>query len=284
MDSYEVEFRNPVNGDMREWAFSPVGSRVAFLLAGPLYLLWKGAVRAAVRLVLMLLCAAAACWVAAGVLRTALVYPLWVLSSLLFYTSSGGAVELGPLTYAVLIAVHVWFTAKLPGILARDLFVSGYAPSSDVGWRVLGSLGIFEGRQLDSYYEAYAHGAGGDVSGGGGDREDCCGGKGGADLLKRLLSEMAARGLGEGVDYSLDDAPGEVWVNIYDARGVGLDSILNGCGFDGGQVLGEILAPGQGEGGHSAPLDGLTVRWEVGESGVRGVCLVVEVVRGSSRR
>lgn len=271
MKRYEIEFRNPANGDIRDWAFSPVGSRVAFFLLASVYLLWKGAVRTAVRLVLMLICVAATCWAAAWFLR---LIPITYFLADLFVLENyrTGEVQPGLLFCAAEIALYVWFIVKLPRLLARDLFMSGYAPSGEEGWERLRAERVFGTRRLSSYREAYAGDGGlGTAKAAGRSAPAAKTSRRPAPASPRgPIEVLRAHGWVGGDDYSLR-GDGGVKIPVGRVFDRSLAPVLDELGLDGASLCAEM------EGAKSATMydesDACVVWWSASASGLRAVRL-----------
>lgn len=134
-------FRNPGNGDLREYSYSYIG----FFFFGILYLLYKNRSRAAARVAVAELAVAALCGVASR---------LPLLSPVLDFGPGG----FGPVVLSLAaLAVHVWFLLKNPEYILRDLFISGYSPADEEGWEALEDDGTLTDDQIESYRDAHAH-------------------------------------------------------------------------------------------------------------------------------
>lgn len=151
-DKQRIMFRNPKTGELRVYSYSSV----AFFFFGAVYLGYKGWWREAARMVAGLLLWFALCYVMAMLLMLAsiAVQPLALVSQMLYVDDSYGG-TFGFLTYVGLLVVYIWFLIRMPNLIIKDLFASGFAPRSDDDWKLLKSIDALANSQLSSYEQAW---------------------------------------------------------------------------------------------------------------------------------
>lgn len=129
-----IVFRNPSNGDVREYRYS----HVAYFFFGVIYLVYLGYLRVAGRPVLSLACPIG-------------VYLL--LRDLPSLATFGNL--LIAVTAIICLVIHIYFLVKSPSKIVRELFVTGYAPVNEDERKALVLTDILSSGRIRSYSAAY---------------------------------------------------------------------------------------------------------------------------------
>ena len=224
-----VTFRNPETGDLKVYSYSGVG----FFFLGVFYLLYKGELRLAVRLLLAML----------GV------FALWACASQLPFVGLVFDPEYGVgslLLFLAMLAVQLWFLIMNPVWLLKDLFTSGYAPESEEGWGSLGYGGMITERQLESYKDAHAHRPA----------------EGPRPGYACLMGAVRACGLREGDDYRRLEGPVEGVRLRLSPKDDALASLFGALGAEDGEgAASEILSCDPSEEVRQMSFGRCRVRW-----------------------